>query len=349
MLTHLFRSLRWGSSRKSRTLVRRDRPRSFVPCLEVLEGRAVPSTLTVTNLSDTGVAGDGSLRGEIAAAAPGDTIVFASGLQGTIALNSTLALSKNVTIQGTTDSSGHSLITLSGQSQVRDLLVNSGVTASLSGLTLANGYLYTPSAIGGAGIENLGSLTLTSVAVSNNYAQAQGSDITEGGGIYNAGSLTVQNSTISGNSVGYTSPYASGQGGFVTGIGGGIYNSGTLNVQTSSFTGNVAGGFGEGGAVANFKTATITGCTASGNSAMYGGAFYNRASRTGASMVLSSTTVSGNTATQTGGGVYNTGTGAKLSITNYSVIAGNTGGVDLWSGLGATWSIDATSKVGTHN
>src|SRR5262249_50385155 len=141
MLTHLFRSLRWGSSRKPHAPARRGRPRSFVPCLEVLEGRALPSTLTVTNLSDTGMARDGLLRGEVAAAAPGDTIVFASGLKGTIALNSTLVLSKNVTIQGATDSGNNPLITLSGQNHVRDLLVNSGVTASLSGLTVANGFL----------------------------------------------------------------------------------------------------------------------------------------------------------------------------------------------------------------
>lgn len=44
----------------------RQRPR-FVPELELLENRLVPS-FTVTNLNDTGVSGDGSLRGEIAAA-----------------------------------------------------------------------------------------------------------------------------------------------------------------------------------------------------------------------------------------------------------------------------------------
>jgi hypothetical protein len=48
-----------------------------VPRLEVLEGRALPSTLSVTTLRDSGVAGDGSLRGEIAAAQSGDTITFA--------------------------------------------------------------------------------------------------------------------------------------------------------------------------------------------------------------------------------------------------------------------------------
>jgi hypothetical protein len=68
----------------------------------VLEARLAPATLTVTNNSDTGVAGDGSLRGEIAAAAAGDTIVFAPNLAGTITLTqgTALVLSKNLTIQG---------------------------------------------------------------------------------------------------------------------------------------------------------------------------------------------------------------------------------------------------------
>jgi len=43
------------------------------------------TTLTVTNLSDSGV---GSLRGELAFASDGDTIVFAAALTGTITLTS---------------------------------------------------------------------------------------------------------------------------------------------------------------------------------------------------------------------------------------------------------------------
>src|SRR5262249_29161470 len=61
---------------------KRTRPLRFVPRLEVLEDRTVPSTLTVTNNLDTGVAGDGSLRGEIAAAQSGDTLNFAPSLLG---------------------------------------------------------------------------------------------------------------------------------------------------------------------------------------------------------------------------------------------------------------------------
>ena len=55
--------------------------RRFRPGILLLEDRLTPSTFTVTNNSDTGVANDGSLRGEIAAASAGDTVNFASRLE----------------------------------------------------------------------------------------------------------------------------------------------------------------------------------------------------------------------------------------------------------------------------
>src|SRR5436309_17430 len=67
---------RTGRNRKHRPMPR------IRPRLEILEDRCLPSTLTVLNNTDTGVSGDGSLRGEIAAAQSGDTIVFDPSLNG---------------------------------------------------------------------------------------------------------------------------------------------------------------------------------------------------------------------------------------------------------------------------
>src|SRR5262249_16503059 len=73
----------------------------FRPRLEVLEGRDVPSTLTVTNNLDAPSAPVGSLRYEIAAAQSGDTIVFDNSLKGrTIALTGgELLVNKSLNIQ----------------------------------------------------------------------------------------------------------------------------------------------------------------------------------------------------------------------------------------------------------
>src|SRR6516165_3699459 len=106
----------FSSLRRSRTSIShrgraQHRPGAsrFRPRLEVLEGRWLPSTLTVTNNLDSGA---GSLRADIAAAQSGDTINFAPRLDGqTITLTSGyLAISNNLTIQGP----GASLLTISG-------------------------------------------------------------------------------------------------------------------------------------------------------------------------------------------------------------------------------------------
>ena len=90
-----FNSFRWlatSTSGKSPAMSRgrsaqaskNSRRRAFLMSLEQLEVRMVPSTFTVSNLNG-GAAyskNDGSLRGEIAAASPGDTIQFKSTLAG---------------------------------------------------------------------------------------------------------------------------------------------------------------------------------------------------------------------------------------------------------------------------
>src|SRR6516225_1711232 len=103
-----------GCSAQHRPMEHRFRPR-----LEALEGRWLPSTLTVTNNLDSG---PGSLRAEIAAAQNNDKIVFAPSLNGkTIALTSgELAITKGLTIQGP----GASQLTISGNNRFRVFEVN---------------------------------------------------------------------------------------------------------------------------------------------------------------------------------------------------------------------------------
>jgi len=197
-------------------------PTRFRPRLEALDDRLVPSTLTVTNNLDTGFTGDGSLRGEIAAAQSGDTIVFAGGVSGTIVLNSDgnaaggfeLYLDKNLDIEGP----GCKKLSISGAgSRVFDVAAGAHVT--LSGLTIEKGSGtaggFDPSVDDGegGGILNFGTLTVNDCIVKNNHVAAGMPELALGGGIYNAGTLTLSHTTVTGN--------------FGAGYGGGIYNDAT--------------------------------------------------------------------------------------------------------------------------
>ena len=104
----------------------------------------------------------------------------------TITLNSgTLVLSNTQTIESIVGPTAGLTITGNGTAGV--FLVNAGVTAGITNLTISGG-----SAISGGGVDNNGSLALSNLTVTGNTA-------TTGGGIFNNGFLTIVNSTISGN------------------------------------------------------------------------------------------------------------------------------------------------------
>jgi hypothetical protein len=221
---------------RSRTSIRSPRSRAqqrpaagrFRPQLDVLEGRWLPSTLTVTNNLDIG---HGSLRYEIAHAHNRDIIVFAPDIH-TITLhgNDLLITAKNLTIKGP----GADQLTVTtdyfsdsppyGYYGVRIFEVAAGSVATISGLTLnngtgrANGNSPSPNDYKGGAILNSGTLTVSGCTVTGNEAGY-------GGGIYNTGTLTVNSCTFYGN---YADPYLGGDNH-------NIYNAGTLTVTDSLF------------------------------------------------------------------------------------------------------------------
>jgi hypothetical protein len=201
---------------------------------------ASASTDTVTSLLDDGSAG--TLRATLANANNGDTIVFNTGLTGTITLASTLTINNDVTILGP----GASLLTISGNNAVMVFTVNSGAQVSLSGLTIANG---NSGGGPGGGISNNGVLTVSNSSFNDNSTAGN-----EGGAINNSGTLVVSASSFTGNSS------SSGD----TGVGGAINNSGVLTVEDSTFSANSSN---NGGAICNSDgTATISNSTFSANS-----------------------------------------------------------------------------------
>jgi hypothetical protein len=271
---------RWFRRPPARRPIRRPTVR---PALLCLEDRALPSTLTVTNLNDSG---SGSLRGALAQAQSGDTVVFARHLHGTITLTSgELQVGQNVTIQGP----GASNLTVSGNHASRVLEVLGGATVTMSGLTVCGGVgdLAGTAVLGGFGggiaVDRGAALTLALAAVTGNTANTASavndtsvSVSGSGGGIYNAGALTMVGDVVRDNTANAGSALA-GTGGAVDGSGGGVYNAGTLTVTDSLIAGNTANtgassflSGGEGGGIYTSGALTLARTTVISNTANAG-------------------------------------------------------------------------------
>jgi hypothetical protein len=271
------------SGQAARPTPPRRRPAFRRPLLEALEDRSLPSTLTVTSALDSGA---GSLRDAIVHAKDGDTIVFASSLNGqSITLTSgELAISKSLDIEGP----GASLLAVSGNSASRvfDISQNQQtVVVTIAGLTIENGR--SPGKGYGGGIWNVSStLNLVNDVLSNNVARGNSGNDGDGGAIsnYEGATLTVTNCTFSGNRA-----IGGDNGNRGRAIGGAIALefSCTAIISGSLFTNNVAqGGNGVtvtssnafpgnafGGTINSFGpsgTLTVQGCTFVGNQAIGG-------------------------------------------------------------------------------
>ncbi|WP_054996691.1 Ig-like domain-containing protein [Pseudomonas ficuserectae] len=272
------------------------------------------ATFTVTSTSNTGA---GSLREALTNAQNGDIVTFSSGM--TVALQSQLVVSKNITLDGDLNNDGVADVTLDGQNRTSVIRVNSGVTATLDGVIITRGVASTAGANSGSaisasdalggGINNAGNLTLRNVTVTANAAAGGGGgggvlSPTVGGGGGGGGGIGGQNgatggsagtytptapsANTGGNGAGFNTVYMGGKGG--TSAGGGAGGLGT-----SGYTNGGAGG-----------TATSGGRTIGGGG---GGSGYDASGGRGGSAV---------------GGIYNASTGT-LAIIGTSTISSNIG------------------------
>lgn len=289
------------------------------------------TTYTVTTLADPGSGGSVSLRQAIAAAntAGGSNVInFAGGLTGTIDLAAVLpTITSALTINGP----GASLLTVNGNGYgtVLTFAPASGTPSStIGGLTITGGKGSGSGTLsggdGGGGIDNSGdALTVSNCAITGNSSTGVAGGIATGA-IGNKGSLTVVDSTITSNT-------ASSSGG---GIHAGYGNS--ITVTGSVISGNTAGTNGGGiDGEASFAI-NVSGSTISSNTAVNGGGIYandlatvivtgstislNKAIGSGSvgggleimpangcSASITNSTISGNSATSAGGGIYNGG------------------------------------------
>src|SRR5262245_19306996 len=190
-LSWLKRLLKGQSGPVSRTGRKQFGGNRFVPNLEALGDRIVPSTFHVTTVADGGA---GSLRDAITQAnahAGADAIVFDEGLTGTITLTGgELDVTDDLKINGPSADR----LTVSGNHTSRVFKVEPGETVSISGLTVAGGNAGT---LNGGGIDNFGVLTVSNVVFFGNAA-------TNGGGLanHNGATVTVRDSTFTSNSAG---------------------------------------------------------------------------------------------------------------------------------------------------
>ena len=210
-------------------------------------------------------------------------------------------------------------VTISGGGNTQVFNIESGVTATMTGLTITGG-----KASYGGGLYNNGTLNLNYCTVAGNEAND------DGGGLYNLnGNANLNECTFSQNSAGY--------------YGGGVYNLDEVGLGTNSYA------------------ATVVNCTFSGNSAKDGGGLYDSAA---GNMFLTFCTVSGNTDTSTGGGVYNANEGNHGGyglVLDSTIVAGNTntsqcpttltgtGGARGNNNLIGTGGYDGLDPVGSGN
>ena len=162
----------------------------YVPRADALEGRMLLSTITVTNVNDSG---SGSLRQALINAKDGATIQFSPKLDGdTITLTSGPARHQ----QEPSDrwpGAGELTVSGGGTSGVFVITADS-LNVTISGLTIADA-----SAASGAAITNgNGTLTVTNDTFSSDQANGSATGVAGlGGAIYSpGGSLTVTGSTF---------------------------------------------------------------------------------------------------------------------------------------------------------
>jgi hypothetical protein len=262
--------------------------------ISLLFSNLLAGTITVTSLDDFGA---GTLRQAISDATAGDIIEFS--VTGTITISSSLAINKNLTIQGP----GASSLSISGNSSVRVFLVSSSAVVTINDLSIING----TAANYGGGIENdQSTLTINDCEITDCTVTGTGT----GGGVdsYN-GTVTINNSLLSGNTAG-------GRGGAISAYGG------SINLNNCTLDGNHADMGGAIGQLQSTGNLTVTGCTISNNSAdqgqNYGGGIYWY---NGSNVTITNTTFSGNSALY--GGAISDGSQSYTMTINACTIVNN--------------------------
>ncbi len=245
-----------------------------------------------------------------------DIILFDEALGGeTITLSGTdLAINTRLSISGDVDGDFGPDITIDGDGASRIFSIGQNDLGFSVEVTLVNLALVNGSAASGGGMEIAGG---TDVTLRNIQVSASEATDGDGGAIQNTGFLRIEGGTLSGNSA--------------SGSGGGLQNNGIAILSNVAFTENTAAI--AGGGLSNVAALSGYGLLVDDNQAVLGGGIYN--ANPGANpffgMLLTSSSVSGNTADSSGGGIANTD-GASLTIYRASVSDNQALGVQILGG-----------------
>ncbi len=220
----------------------------------------------------------------------------------------------------TAGADGGGILNNSGRVEINDSTIIQNTASGLGGgisnfggtVNMSRSSVNENTANRSGGINNVGTLTMTNSAISNNVGQQLY------GGIYNGGVLTIDKSTIVGN--------------FTNGDGGGVFNLGIFKISSSIVSGNFAnkgggiynsGGINNDGGILTALNSTISGNqAANGNPASTnGGGIF----AVGGTLSLTNVTFAFNLAKgANGGGVANIN---SVFIASNSIFAQNTTGI----------------------
>ena len=246
-------------------------------------------------------------------------LTAAGGPYNLVISNSTISYN---TISNGNAGAGINLTNFNGTVDITDSTIANNSTSNLGGGLYLTGTSAT--------------VTLTNVTISDN--SSSGAD---GGGIYSRSPITIEGSVISGNTVPNTK---SGAGIFLSGAAAALEMEGStlsghsgssgsaiyaisstaatpLLISNSTLSNNSAAA--NGGAiylVSLTNPAILDNVTLSSNSAVTGGGIFNN----GTQLTISNSTMSNNSASQNGGGIFIQGAGAVVNISG-STLSGNQG------------------------
>lgn len=265
----------------------------------------------------------------------------------------TIVIVDSLSVPDDTTVDGDDLITLHGADEDLLLAVDVDARVTLKSLTIvslgvfnagtltvAGSTLQGSSGVCGGGIHNNGTLTL------RNSTLTDASGFFQGGGLCNLGSATVHNVVFSNN----------GGGGGANG-GGAIWNGGTLTVANSTFTHNTS--FGDvGGAIYNAGRLTVRRSIFFQNHGGSGGAIFNDARFSNGSPDVGQLTVRDTVMVENsvadapmffgshGGGIYNWGGAANIVNSSISENTATAPGGGVYTCCGGTTVIKRTEVSG---